>query len=441
MKRSCLYAILLTIVSTAAAAMPVVFWAPDSVEPGNVVLLYGGGLADAREVLVSRLSDEVKPGIDCARESQVTQPVLQASEYSVKFTLPTTFKPGIFAAQVKAGDKTSAPIIINRPEVWFAQPTELQPGLMENQAAPGSRLQLVGKDFLLPGDRGPAKVWIHAGSAKPYVAAAEKVERFSLEFRLPAELPVGPCEVFVSNGFGGPSGASNPLPLVIKRPDVWPDKVFDVKKFGASGDGVHDDTQAIRDALAAADKNGGGVVQLPWGTYRLKDWICVPERTVLRGEGRDSTVLQWPVDEPKTLADFSPAAVYVATPGAIENVTLIVRKVDTTLLPLCAGTPVKVPEELGPKMKHWGEARDLFLRNVNCAHWLMCSHPERNAELWPKKYTGDGAYNVRIHNIKNFEVSNCIFEGGHQHFMNVRHGRITDNHLVVSRAFLIFVMD
>src|SRR5438094_9562566 len=43
--------------------------------------------------------------------------------------------------------------------------------------------------------------------------------------------------------------------------------VFDVKNFGAAGDGTTLDTAAINKAIDAAHAAGGGTVWLPAGTY------------------------------------------------------------------------------------------------------------------------------------------------------------------------------
>jgi hypothetical protein len=46
-------------------------------------------------------------------------------------------------------------------------------------------------------------------------------------------------------------------------------ETYNVRDFGAKGDGVNDDAQAIRNAIDACYKAGGGTVYLPAGTYRL----------------------------------------------------------------------------------------------------------------------------------------------------------------------------
>src|ERR687887_91888 len=44
-------------------------------------------------------------------------------------------------------------------------------------------------------------------------------------------------------------------------------RVFDVRDFGAAGDGVTDDAPAVNQATAAANSAGGGMVRFGPGTY------------------------------------------------------------------------------------------------------------------------------------------------------------------------------
>jgi hypothetical protein len=72
-----------------------------------------------------------------------------------------------------------------------------------------------------------------------------------------------------------------------------PGRVFDVRRFGALGDGKADDTAPMRRAVAEAAKTGG-IVHLPAGDYAVSGPIALPASRVwhLRGEGRTLTRLR-----------------------------------------------------------------------------------------------------------------------------------------------------
>ena len=44
---------------------------------------------------------------------------------------------------------------------------------------------------------------------------------------------------------------------------------YDVKTYGAKGDGVTLDTRFIQNAIDEAHNNGGGVVEISTGTYKI----------------------------------------------------------------------------------------------------------------------------------------------------------------------------
>jgi hypothetical protein len=81
---------------------------------------------------------------------------------------------------------------------------------------------------------------------------------------------------------------------------VWPDEVniLNVKKFGAKGDGVTDDTRAIGAAIAAAEIQRPVPVYFPEGVYRISDTLKRTDKEGhptnalnLLGASRDKTVL------------------------------------------------------------------------------------------------------------------------------------------------------
>ena len=70
------------------------------------------------------------------------------------------------------------------------------------------------------------------------------------------------------------------------------DHVFDVRDYGAIGDGVTDDTTAVQAAITAAAVNGG-IVFFPTGTYLIDDELEVAGNVGLKGTGRENTILDF----------------------------------------------------------------------------------------------------------------------------------------------------
>lgn len=67
--------------------------------------------------------------------------------------------------------------------------------------------------------------------------------------------------------------------------------IYNVKdpEFGAKGDGTTDDRGAINAAIVQASADGGGVVYMPFGTYRVTDSISLLGNVSLWGSGTLST--------------------------------------------------------------------------------------------------------------------------------------------------------
>ena len=65
-----------------------------------------------------------------------------------------------------------------------------------------------------------------------------------------------------------------------------------VLDFGAVADGLTDDAQAFKDAIAALPPQGGAVL-IPAGTYLLRSTIKLDDGTVLRGQGATKTFLRF----------------------------------------------------------------------------------------------------------------------------------------------------
>ena len=65
-------------------------------------------------------------------------------------------------------------------------------------------------------------------------------------------------------------------------------RVYNVKDYGANGDGIQDDTAACQSAINATPENGG-VVLFPVGVYKITDTLLVTKSGMtIRGEGTGS---------------------------------------------------------------------------------------------------------------------------------------------------------
>lgn len=69
------------------------------------------------------------------------------------------------------------------------------------------------------------------------------------------------------------------------------DNNFNVKVFGAVGNGVSDDSAAINIAISACSAVSGGTVFIPRGTYYIGSSITMLSNIKLLGDGRASTIL------------------------------------------------------------------------------------------------------------------------------------------------------
>jgi len=72
---------------------------------------------------------------------------------------------------------------------------------------------------------------------------------------------------------------------------------FDVRRYGAIGDGTEDDTQSIEDAIDVAVQSAGGSdssgqVIFPAGVFMVSSQITLPNKVVLKGVGRSSTTIR-----------------------------------------------------------------------------------------------------------------------------------------------------
>lgn len=108
----------------------------------------------------------------------------------------------------------------------------------------------------------------------------------ALLVRLAASIALAPHFVLADLG----NGTANTSPSIVSKSKEG--QVFDVKTYGAAGDGVTDDTAAFANVVAAAIA-AKGTVQIPAGTY-LATMAITKGGITIQGAGKDATIIKAP---------------------------------------------------------------------------------------------------------------------------------------------------
>jgi hypothetical protein len=135
-------------------------------------------------------------------------------------------------------------------------------------------------------------------TGKKYTIRAKVIKAFddfSVDVNIPANTPAGNYDLYYHNGAGGKTAWSAPIRVEVVNPseNKSEQQTFNVKDYGATGDGVKDETSAFQAAIAAAGQRGGGTVYAPAGQYMLTDALLLPPYTMLKGASKDLTQLRW----------------------------------------------------------------------------------------------------------------------------------------------------
>lgn len=308
-----------------AAELPIILHTSWHVDPGNALEINGGGFVAGTPETTVVLAQPLTGYTDALdpESAQLSLPVINVQPNLIQAVLPADAPKDVYALWVRTTNGVSDPVFINRAEAFW---------LSEHTVFPGQNVRLIGRNFFHPVLRDDAdpKKQISAvkielvdptdQSTVP-VRNIQDVTDYTIDFKIPGSAVAGKSyDIRVTNGAGGNYGwhegmadaepfavtgkpAGNPVGLEAAWTKGIPwDKRYNVKDFGARGDGNTDDTAAIQTALDSAFNEGGGVVFLPPGTYNTSS-LSIRSKTVLLGVGKDKTTLFYigteaPQDDP-----------------------------------------------------------------------------------------------------------------------------------------------
>ena len=373
--------------SVGATEEPEIFWASDPIRPGETLMIQGHAFAP--DVVLEASPAPGKP--------MKKLEILGRSEQCLKALIPTGWKPNVFELKVRTGAGKAA-VLLNRPASIFWV------GDLGDRQTPGGRFRICGRNMV--GD--PKSVRVRLTGPNTVDVPVEKAEEYALTVLLPAGTKPGEYKLQTHNGWGKEAGWSDPIPFVVEQPKRWPQTVFNVKDFGATGKGQTNDTDAIQAALARAETNGGGIVYFPRGRYQVSDTLKVPRFTVLRGEKREWVELLWQnLPKPVTLVRGSNSF-------GLEEITL------------SAFNYVDGIESDGGWLPTSG---DIFLRRIRV---LALRYSRVSGEEYVKRFLESGPRcggTTVLIGGRNIEITDCDLYGSGMglHLTGVWGGRVTGN--------------
>lgn len=263
--------------------------------PGETVLIRGEYIDQIAKIEVGRLADErvdntapryvPLPDADHLPDPKGSQisagermtPVdkIQQNEKSVKVIIPKTFQQGVYSVRMTDNKGAVSGFYVNVPIVnWVISDDGY------NAAAAGDLLRIQGKNLFRKSGNG--QVILVNGGKNITIKIDSVYDDYSVRVLIPAGIQQGTYKLYYHNGMGGRTAWSTPISINIVNKEMWKTQAYNVKTYGAKGDGSQDDTEAFKKTLSAA--GNGGIVNIPAGNYILSDGLIIPQHVILKGQ-------------------------------------------------------------------------------------------------------------------------------------------------------------
>ncbi|TYL89368.1 hypothetical protein FXB40_36330 [Bradyrhizobium rifense] len=293
-----------TVVS--ASAEPSIFWSSDPVGPDETVIVTGDHLDTVTAINIDRVPDGASNAKPAATQSVE---LLQQNAQSVKFITPRDLAAGIYRFTLVYPQGTMSKRL-NLPTVYWSQTAR------GDTVSPGGTIQVFGRNIVRR-SAAARLVLVPEAAGQPVALPAASGDLWRGSFRVPDTLPLGDYRLRLSNGDGGDDEFVDAGRIHVVVVAAENGRTFNVRDYGAIGDGAVNSAFAIRAAVDAAQQSGGGTVYLPRGRYLMTGTLMLPPGVSLRGERTDIVNLVWQD------AENPPEALIAGTTNfAIEDLTI-----------------------------------------------------------------------------------------------------------------------
>lgn len=223
---------------------------------------------------------------DAPQGNLITVKPLMADDTVATVLLPPTLPPwSMYLIWPARGALQGPAFAINRTEAWWIGP---------DKATPGTVASVYGRNLAWSNGTSQSHIYIKPVGGAGWYLNPRSVNPFRVEFEVP-DLPSATYEIWMHNGHGGRFGWSGPLLLDVLAQSPWygqDQRLVDVRRFGALGDGIADDTFAVEQALEAAGISAPATIYFPAGQYRIMATLHAPANVTWLGDGMDETEIR-----------------------------------------------------------------------------------------------------------------------------------------------------
>lgn len=415
-----LFYTLAAVSSLANAEAPKIFWHSQPVRPSETVMVQGYAITSSTKVEALKLRD-VSPGSPLPATAAAfpssprrIKPV-SFGESILNFAIPKGWHDGVYAYRL-LNDAQSAIHLINAPEPWFIH------GDQGSRATPGGWVAVFGNSVAKAGGTTQLALAKNGVVILQINARPTGGNAYAQYFDLPPYLAPDSYELYVHNGFGGPAAwtrfvgneaTDSQLLKIVSPNDLWEttarqnEVIIDVANglgSATSWDEVFANAIATVKAFKKPGTNipSGGVIRVRQGVYTLDKRFVLPDKTILAGANKDTTILQWgesSVPEPVGRNPLVSGEVVVSWPHtrgtfSIEDITL--SQVSPNRLGVCVERAFTVTDEQN------GWFRRMVCREPNT--------PEASRSAQPPGDWGRSRFAFWIWDTKNTEITDNLLD-------------------------------